>query len=151
MTRTRILGTYLLVGCCLQVLLYLALTVSNTCDWLCCFDARSGITFFESWQGRGQMTPSIVRWFALGWILALGVLLFAGRRLLKIYIVSEIVLSLPNIAFFALIALASLAPGSHFSVRQLFWPVLVMIVFSIVPLVLAFWSRKHHQTLTPGI
>gem|GEM_PF-5771713 len=97
------------------------------------------------------MTPSIVRWFALGWILALGVLLFAGRRLLKIYIVSEIVLSLPNIAFFALIALASLAPGSHFSVRQLFWPVLVMIVFSIVPLVLAFWSRKHHQTLTPGI
>ena len=141
--RIRILGIYLLVGCCLQVLLYFALSITSNCDWLCCFDARSGITFFESSQGRNQMSPSVVRWLALGWILALSVLLFAGRRLIKTYIVSEILLSLPTVAFFVLIAIASLAPGSNFSIRQLFWPALVMILFSIIPLGLAFWSRRH--------
>ena len=148
MNRTRILGAYVLVGAVLQVFLYLALSITRNCDWLCCFDSRIGIGFFESWAGRAQMAPSIVRWFAVGWILALGVLLFTGRRLVKAYIISEIVLSLPNIIMFAMVALASLAPSPHFSIRSLLWPIIVMVVFSVIPLILAFRSRRQPPILT---
>lgn len=134
----------------LQGLLYLALSISRNCEWLCCFDSRIGIAFFELWSGREQMEPSVVRWLTVGWILALGVLLFVGRRLVKTYIVSEIVLSLPNIVYFAMVALASFAPDPQFSVTGLLWPIIVTLVFSIVPLMLAFWSRRHHPTSPRG-
>jgi hypothetical protein len=124
----------------------LALSISRNCDWLCCFDARIGIGFFESWVGRAQMAPGILRWFTVAWILALGILLLTGRRLVKTYIVSEIVLSLPNILFFALIALLSLSSDPAYSIKQLLRPTIVMLIFSVVPLVLAFWSRRTVQT-----
>ena len=69
-------------------------------------------------------------------------MLLFGRQLVKTYIVSEIVLSIPNVFFFLAIVWANLSPAHGFSVGELLFPVVVMIAFSVVPLVLAFRTRK---------
>jgi hypothetical protein len=144
MRRKKILGAYLLVGGILQACLYLALSFSPKLDWLFYFDPRIGIFFFESsWKGAEQtVTPSFLRWFTVGWILLLAVLFLSGRALIKTYIISEIVLLLPSILFFIGIVWANLSPAHGFSVGELLFPVLVTMIFSFVPLGLAFWSRR---------
>jgi hypothetical protein len=141
--RVKILGGYLIIICVLQICVYLALSVSaEKYDWLFYFDPRIGIFFLESGlRGAEQVTPSIFRWLSAVWILALGLFLFTGRPLIRTYIVSEIILLLPNLLFVFGIVWASLSPAHGFSVGELFFPVLVMIAFSLVPLVLAFWAR----------
>jgi hypothetical protein len=138
--RVKILGAYLLASCAMQICIYLALSIpSQNNDWLFYLDPRIGIFFIESsLRGTEQLAPGIFRWLSAIWILLLGSLLFSGRALIKTYIVSEIVLSLPNLLFIFLIVWANLSPAHGFSVGELFFPVMVMIAFSLVPLVLAF-------------
>ncbi len=69
-------------------------------------------------------------------------MLLFGRPLVKTYIVSEIILSIPSVFFFLAIVWSNLSPAHGFSVGELLFPVLVMIAFSVVPLVLAFRIRK---------
>ena len=152
MNRTRILGAYVLVAGILQTVLYLFLSISRDHNWLNYFavylDPRIGIFFLEAgWRGTEQIIPGIARWLTAGWLLTLGGLLFTGRKVVWFYIISEIALSLPNVFFFVVIVLANLSPAHGFSVGKLFVPILVMTAFSIIPLVLAFWSRKHPAQL----
>jgi hypothetical protein len=141
--RTKILGAYLLVASILQTCLYLALSISaEKYDWLFYFDPRIGIFFLESgFRGAEQVTPNIFRWLSAVWILALGISQFSGRPLIKAYIISEIVLTLPNLLFVFAIVWANLSPAHGFSIGELFFPVLVMTAFSVVPLGLAFGAR----------
>ena len=144
MTRTRILGAYVVIGGLLQALLYLLLSISRNHDWLFYFDPRIGIFFLETgWRGTEQIVPGIVRWLTVGWLLTIGGLLLTGRKLIRAYIISEIILLPPNIFFFVVIVLANLGAAHGFSVGELFLPMLVMVAFSIIPLVLAFWSRTR--------
>ena len=144
MTRYKILGTYLLVAGILQACLYLALSVSPSLDWLFYFDPRIGIFFIESaWRGADEtVVPSVLRWLTVGWILLLAALFLYGRPLIKTYVISEVVLLLPSVLFFIGIIFANLSPAHGFSVGELLFPVPVAIMFSAVPLGLAFWSRR---------
>jgi hypothetical protein len=142
--RSKILGSYLLVISLLQVCLYIALAVSvDTYDWLFYFDPRIGIFFLETCvRGAEQIAPGLLRWASAALLVTLGLLLLRGRSLVKTYIVLEVMLLLPNIVFFVLIIPANLSPAHGFSVRELFFPVLVAVAFSIIPLGLACWARS---------
>lgn len=133
-----------MVGSILQICLYLALSLStDKADWLRYFDPRLGIFFLESGlRGAELIIPGIFQWLAAVWILLLGLMLLFGRPLVKTYIVSEIILSIPSVFFFLAIIWSNLSPAHGFSVGELLFPVIVMIAFSIVPLVLAFRIRK---------
>ncbi|MDT4965998.1 MAG: hypothetical protein QOJ64_735 [Acidobacteriota bacterium] len=133
----------------LQICLYLALSLStDKADWLFYFDPRLGIFFLESGvRGAELIIPGIFQWLSAVWILLLGLMLLFGRPLVKTYIVSEIILSIPSIFFFLAIVWVNLSPAHGFSVGELSFPVLVMIAFSVVPLVLAFRIRKK----APGV
>lgn len=140
----RLLGAYLVMACVLQICAYLALSVSvEKFGWLYYLDPRIGIFFVESAvRGAEQPPPGVFGWVSAAWILALGLFLLSGRLRIKTYIISEIVLSLPNLLFVVAIALANLSSAHGFSVGELFFPVLVMIAFSVIPLILAFRARS---------
>jgi hypothetical protein len=143
--RLKILGAYLITVCILQICVYLALSLSSEKYlWLFYFDPRIGLFFLESGlRGAEEVTPGILRWLSAAWILVLGLFLFSGRPLIKTYIFSEIILLLPNLLFILAIIWANLSPAHGFSVGELFFPGLVMIAFSVVPLALAFWARAR--------
>ncbi len=65
--------------------------------------------------------------------------MLSGRPLIKTYIASEIILALPSLLFSLVIVVGNLSPAHGFSIGELFYPVVIMIFFSIIPLSLAFW------------
>ena len=146
LARAKFLGIYLIAICSLQICLYLALSFASEENlWLFYFDPRIGIFFLETvLRGVEQVVPGILRWLSAIWILALGIFMLSGRPLIKTYIVSEILLVLPNLLFSLAIVAANLGPTHGFSVGELFFPILVMVIFSIVPLSLAVWWRGNH-------
>jgi hypothetical protein len=145
LSRGKILGTYLLAACALQACVYLGLSLAaGKYDWLFYFDPRLGIFFLESGlRGAEQVAPGVLRWLSVAWLLAVGVGLCSGRAALKTYIVSELVLSLPNLLFVLAVGWANLSPAHGFSVGELFCPALVMTAFSVVPLMLALRARSR--------
>jgi hypothetical protein len=142
--RTKTLGLYLLVGSILQLSLYLAMSLStDKADWLFYFDPRIGIFFLEAGvRGAELVIPGIFQWLSAVWIFLLGLVMLFGRPAVKTYIVSELILSSPSVFFFLAIVWANLSPAHGFSVGELLFPVIVMIAFSVVPLVLAFRIRQ---------
>jgi len=143
-TRSKTLGLYILVGSFLQICLYLAVSLlTDKADWLLYFDPRAGIFFVESrlWRAE-QLTPGIFQWLSAFWIVLLGLMLLLGRPVVKTYIISEIILSIPSFFFFLASVWETLSPEYGSSVEELLFPLIVMIAFSVVPLVLAFRSRR---------
>jgi hypothetical protein len=140
----RILGAYLTVACALQICLYLAMSISaEKYGWLFYFDPRLGLYAVESGiRGAEQPPPGIFGWVSAAWILALGLLLLSGRPLIRPYVISEVALSAPNLLFVLWVSSVNLSPAHGFSVGELRVPVCVMIIFSVVPLILAFWARS---------
>ena len=143
--RTKTLGLYPMVGSILQICLYLTLSLSTAkADWLFYFDPRLGIFFLESGvRGAELIIPGVFQWLSAVWIFLLGLMLLFGRPLVKTYIVSEIILSIPSVFFFLAIVWANLSPAHGFSVGELLLPVIVMMAFSVVPLILASRIRKR--------
>jgi hypothetical protein len=149
--RVKILGYYILAVCVMQIAIYLLLALSKgSADWLIYFDPRLGLFYFESGlRGKEAVAPTLVRWFSALWMFGLALLLLAGRRLVRIYIVSELVLSLPNVLFVVAIVWANLSPAHGFSIGELLVPLMVMLVFSAVPLGVALWVQKSKWAM-PG-
>ena len=141
--RVKFLGAYLLLISFLQMCLYLAMWRSpDESDWLFYFDPRAGIFFLETFmQGREPSEPTLFRCLSAVWIFLIGLLLFSGRRIVKTYAASELILMLPNVCFFLIIIWANASPNHGFSIGELFFPMLVMLLFSFVPLCLAWLSR----------
>lgn len=142
--RVKILGYFVLAVCVLQIAIYLALALSKgSADWLIYFDPRLGLFYFESGlRGKEVVAPTLVRWLSALWIFGLALLLLSGRRLVRTYIVSELVLSLPNVLFVMAILWANLSPSHGFSIGELLVPLIVMLVVSAVPLGVAFWAQS---------
>ncbi len=143
-SRLKILGWYVLAVCVMQLAIYFALALSKgKADWLIYFDPRLGLFYFESGlRGKEAVAPTFLRWFSALWIFWIALFLINGRRPVRTYIVSELVLSIPNVLFVSAILWANLTPAHGFSIGELFVPVIVMLVCSAVPLGLAIWARK---------
>ena len=142
--RTTILGVYLLAAGLLQLYFYLVMSMSTDEEaWLFYFDPRIGIFFLESIiREKEQVAPSVFRWFSAALISSIGAVLVIGRPIVKTYIVSELILMIPNVIFFLFVIWANLSPAHGFSVSELLFPTLVMMVFSMIPLRLSFWCRR---------
>jgi hypothetical protein len=142
--RVKILGYFILAICMAQIAIYLLLALAKGgADWLIYFDPRLGLFYFESGlRGKETVAPTLVRWFSAFWIFGLALLLLSGRRVVGIYIVSELVLSLPNVLFVLAIVWANLSPAHGFSIGELLVPLIVMLVFSAVPMGIAIWVQK---------
>jgi hypothetical protein len=140
---------YLLTASLLQTCIYAALSLSpEKLGAIFYFDPRIGLFFIESGiRGAELRVPGILQWLSAIWLLLISLLLLSGRPILKTYIITEIVASIPNLFFFVVIALANLSPAHGFSIGELFLPVLVTMLFSILPLILAFriWRKREQQ------
>ena len=115
------------------------------------FDPRIGLFFIESgFRGAELRVPGILQWLSAIWLLLISVLLVSGRSILKTYIISEVIASIPNLFFFVVIVLANLSPAHGFSVGELTCPVLAMMVFSIIPVTLAFrmWRKSTQPVIS---
>jgi hypothetical protein len=65
------------------------------------------------------------------------VLLLLGKRVLWLYLISELLMLLCSVTFFAIVWINNLGAAHGFSRPELVFPVLTCAVFSGVPLVLA--------------
>jgi len=153
-SKVKLLGCYVLAISVLQIVIYAALSLSKgTADWLIYFDPRLGLFYFESGlRGKEEVAPTLLRWVSAFWLFGISVCLLSGR-LVKVYLLSELALLFPNILFVLAIVWANLSPAHGFSIAELFFPFLVMIVFSGVPLSLAFRatrSKEEAQGFHPG-
>jgi len=147
--RTKILSLYLLGAALVQIGGYVALTLTpEKLGALFYFDPRIGLFFIESGiRGAELKVPGILQWLSASWLLVISFFLLSGRSILKTYLVSEVVASLPNLFFFVVVVLANLKPAHGFSIGELFLPVVVMILFTILPLILAvlLWRRNARE------
>jgi len=95
--------------------------------------------FIESGlRGAELKIPGILQWLSAIWLLFIAIVLLRGRQALNAYIISEIIASIPNLLFFIMVLLANLSPAHGFSVGELLFPVSVMLLFSIIPMSVAF-------------
>ena len=83
------------------------------------------------------------------WQLAVAISCFTNKPLLKAYVVSEILFDLP--AAFWIFALLLFGGGHVFGRADLFGPLTVLLLFSVVPLSLAISGLRrevvHHQNV----
>lgn len=142
--RIKFLGTYLLVISSLQLAVYLAMTVwPDRFYSLFYLNPRLGLHMLELVAtGREGSMPGVFQWLAAGWIFTLGALLLLGRPLIKTYLVSEVLLSLPNVLLIVVTLTSNLSPLRGLTIRETFIPLLVMTVYSVVPLALAVRARR---------
>jgi hypothetical protein len=149
--RAKILGIYLIAICALQSCLYLVMTFVAVKEhlWLLYFEPRVGsIVILELFvRGTQQIVlAGLLRGVTVVWILALGLLMLFRRPLIKTYIVSEIMLALPTLLLFLVLALIGAAnlTETRFELGRtflgmIFIPILVSVFFTLIPLGWAFW------------
>jgi hypothetical protein len=142
-SRNKVLGAYVLTAGVLQALLYLWIAFSSNSEWLFYFDPRIGMIFVESVL-FGTEEVVLLRWLSVMVEITLGLMLM-GDIPVKVYVLFELLFAAPTIFFFVTIALANLSPTHGFSVGELYVPVCVFIVFSVVPLILVFWCTAARR------
>jgi hypothetical protein len=119
--RVKILGAYVTVLGALQICFLLGPMFisleryeSRPDLWLWYFNPRIGLTGLES-ETIGIPIFTLV---SAPWILALGLLLLSGRTLIRTYVISEIVLSAPNLLFVLWTLAVNMSPAHGFSVGE---------------------------------
>jgi hypothetical protein len=149
--QVKILGIYLIAICALQSCLYLVMSFVALKEnlWLFYFEPRIGTIVITELFARGTqrvVLTGILRWLSVVWILALGLLMLFGRPLIKTYIVSEIILTLPSLLLFLVVVIIAAANlnSARFELGMtflgmIFIPILVAVFFTIIPLGWAFW------------
>jgi hypothetical protein len=111
--------------------------------WLFYLNPRLGLHLLELLATRREGSiPSLFQWLSAVWILGLGTMLLSGRSLIKTYLVSEILLSLPNVLLLVVTLTTSLSPLRGLPLGWTLSSLLVMTVYSLVPLALGFRARR---------
>lgn len=150
--RTQPLSLYLFLVSLLQICLYATWSFSpENFIALFYFDPRIGLFFIETWiRGVELRVPGILQWLSAFWLLLISILLSIGQPIFKTYVITEVILFVPNLFFFVVVVLANQSPAHGFSIGELFLPVLVSGVFSVVPLLLALrkWRELAQKRLS---
>jgi len=151
--RLKILGLYISVIAIAHLCLYAVLNLfSESLGWLFYFDTRIGLFFAETVMKHSEGTPpALTAWLVEITLLAIGVSMMAGKRLLKTYIVVEGLLTIPYLFFFLLIMAAGMSASHGFSPAELFLPSAVVIVGCVLPLVYAIlilWRFRAKSDLS---
>lgn len=135
-------GILLLCMAALQIALYVAWTrgLDSRAFYL---DPRIGLFFLETIVvGYEPQGPGLLKWVAALWLIFLGFCLLRDRASLTWYLISEPILAVPSVAFFAMVVAARMNPSHGFSVAELTLPVPVFIMFTVLPFLLAWRLRK---------
>lgn len=137
----KILGVYVSVVALAHLILYVVLNLfSERLGWLFYFDTRIGFFFIETIIKHPEGTPpAITAWLIEAGELALGIGMVAGKRLIKTYLIVELILSIPYLLFFLLILAVGMSSSHGFSPGELLIPSTVVFLTSIIPLVYAMW------------
>jgi hypothetical protein len=144
----KFLGIYLIAICFLQICLgFIVFLDPKDFAVLVSFAPHIGIYALER-IFLATATPvfgGIFYWLTAGWFLTLGILLLFVRPLLKTYIISEIIFSLPSLVLFlALIAMVLIYPDGLKSLPVHDWILILVMVMTtffstLIPLVWAIW------------
>lgn len=137
----KIIGIYVAVVCIAHLCLYVVLNLFNEkLGWLFYFDTRIGFFFIESVIKRSEGTPpAMVAWLIEVGELALAIAMVSGRRMVKVYVILETILTIPYLLFAVLILAAGMSANHGYSPAELFLPTIVVIVSSVIPLAYGFW------------
>jgi len=135
---TRILGAYLL--CIVSFQIYIYVKLQSGIDIIFYFDPRIGLSaLLEGPLRIPKLYVLLVEWISAVWIGGIAALMLLGKNtIIRTYIVSEILLFLPNLMFAVLVVYFNVRPVTGFSIRELFCPLLVMLYTTIVPFFLIF-------------
>ena len=143
----KILGGYLIASALFHLGIYFALAASQD-KYINLFylDTRIPLFFIETiLRGAEGNAPALSAWFVELGMFVLGVAMFLGRELHKLYTLLESALALPFLLFLFFIFAADLSPSHGFSVRELLLPSISFVVCSLIPLVYAFWIRWYFR------
>jgi len=137
----KILGLYLSIVALAHVCLYVVLNLfSERFGWLFYFDTRIGFFFIETIMKESEGTPpAITAWLIELGELAIGIAMFSGRKLVKVYAILESILTITYLLFFLLIIVAGMSGNHGFSPAELTLPSVAVIIGSIFPLCYAIW------------
>ncbi len=137
----KVIGIYVAAICVAHLCLYVVLNLCNEkFGRLFYFDTRIGFFFIESVIRHSESTPpAITAWLVELGELALAIAMISGRRLVKVYVILETILTIPYLLFAVLILAAGMGANHGFSPAELFLPTIVVIVSSVIPLAYGFW------------
>ena len=137
MKRQSLLAIYLCVAALFQFGVYVAAVQWHNVSITLYFDPRMGI---DAWLTTGSMSDQvradaesvseIIRYASAVWLLGVGLILGFQKRGLRLYVISECLLALPTVAFFALVIAANMSPAHGFSITELMIPLVAQSYLS---------------------
>lgn len=140
----RILGCYLLCIAGWQCFIYSQDDSANL--QLLYFDPRIGITaILEDVLRISRYDSILFDWLIAGWLGVLGILMIVGKSIIRTYVISELILSAPNFVFFWLVIIVNMNPAHGFSIRELYYPVIMMVITTIMPFMIIYWRMKKNK------
>jgi hypothetical protein len=132
---TRLLGAYLIGLCIYSIGIY---------RWPggppFILDPRAGIAVLLNTRSSLPIaTIHVIEWVCTGWLILLADVIFFTGKLVKLYLVSEVLLALPTAFYIGALAIGH---GGHFApgLQDLAVTVLLFSAFSVIPIGLALRS-----------
>jgi len=133
--RQRLLGVYLFGLCLYQIGIY---------RWPggppFILDPRAGIpVLLINHFAFDNKVIYPVEWITAAWLVLIAAMIFFRRKLLKVYLISELVLAAPTAYYIGVLAIqhgGDFAPGF----KDLLLTIFLFLVFSVVPAGLAAWE-----------
>ncbi len=140
--RQRLLGAYLFALCLYQIGIY---------RWPggppFILDPRAGIpVLLINHFSFDNKAIYPVEWFTAAWLVLMAAILFFRGRLLKVYLISEMVLAAPTAYYIGVLAIqhgGDFAPGF----KDLLLTIFLFFVFSAVPAGLAAWRIRQTRKM----
>ncbi len=138
--RHRLLGLYLFGLCLYQIGIY---------RWPggppFILDARAGIpVLLINHFSFDNKVIYPVEWITAAWLVLMAAMIFFRGKLLKAYLISELVLAAPTAYYIGVLAIqhgGDFAPGF----KDLLLTIFLFLVFSVVPAGLAGWEIGRHK------
>jgi hypothetical protein len=143
----RKLGTFVICVAAVQMALYTALVLwPDRWDGLFYLDPRIGWAVLESLVTQSERIPGISSWLTAAVTLTVGLMLFRGRRYIRLYLIAEAILATPTLLFLVWVAAANISSPHGFSVGELLVPALMFFLCSAMPFAAALWfdSKAAH-------
>jgi hypothetical protein len=151
--RAKFLGVYILSVGILQLALCLFVVLSLGWDEpFSYFDPQGGIFFVAVYfLGIESAAINFLSWASAFLHLAIGWFWVKRRPLVMTYVISEVALIVPSVFFLLFLLLTKLDSDSaqYTSAAGLFFLIMTIFVFSVIPLVLVLWWRREEDTVVP--
>lgn len=139
----KLLGIYLLLMSSYQGvyawLEHLALA-NNSATQGFFIDPRLGISvlLFGFLRVNESQAP-LAAWISMAWLALIGFLMLANKKVVKLYLIAELILSAPTIAYLVFLTVSP-STSEKPSAKELLFPLTVFIMFSILPMV---WAWRY--------